>query len=155
MSRWACLVCHSILAGTLDRRFPGGRREYSEFASKKRSERCVLRFFPIFFGPAGLFSIDVAPPHLLVTRRLAFPAFRPCFRRRRSLRWRLGLLPRAAAGRPSLRSGVGHVVGCGDRVGCGCGCWLWLDVVGCGLDVVVVAVDRCRCRGSRLFGLFG
>ena len=76
---------------------------------------CILVFFPIFFAPAALFSVDLTPLHLLVTRSLIFPPFRPRFRRRRSFRWRWGILP-AAAGRPLLQSGGGHLVG----VWCGC-----------------------------------
>ena len=90
---------------------------------------CVLVFFPIFLAPAGFFSVDPAPLHLLVTRRLAFHPFRSRFRRRHSFRWRWGLLLVTAAGRPLLRSGVGHLEG----VLWWCG-W-WLEVVvgsGCG-----------------------
>ena len=111
-----------------------GGYEYGEFTSKERRGRYVLGFFPIFLAPAGFIFTDVAPLDLLVTRHLGFPPFRSRFlRRRHSFRWCSGLFLTPAAGRPLLRSGVGHfgwvvwvvwvmvVV-----VGCRCGGWMSL-----------------------------
>ena len=141
-----------------------GGYEYSELASKTRRGGCVLVFFPIFLAPAGLFSVDLAPLHLLVTHSLGLAPFRPRFCRRRSIRWRSGIPP-AAAGRPLLRSGGGHLL----EVWCGCGWWWWwlvvIVVVGCGwmrLDVVGcrwmwldVVVGWQMSLPWEAFGLFG
>src|ERR1700683_2315677 len=132
-SGWrTCPVCRSVDAGTLHRRYPrvGGMNIVS-FRQKRGGEHAYLFFFPIFFfAPACFLSVDPTPLHLLVTRRLAFPPFRSRFRCHHSFRWRWGLLLVTAAGRPLLRSGVGHLEGV---LWWWCG-W-WLEVVvgsGCG-----------------------
>jgi len=52
-----------------------------------------------------------------------------------------------------LRSGVGHVIGCGGGVGGCCGCWLWLDMGWMWLwlqliNVVAMGADCLVCLGD-------